>query len=371
MADHILAIEASSVELRLTLSKDGYPTVVHHTALPEARELLRASRALFDISEGATPPTPVHLLSFGNDLAQRLLGPLRSTLAGLFGRLWLVCPDSTWLDFPLELIPRRDGSFLIEGGRLSLRRAAHAPWPAYLEEIPRPKPAPLRVVFLAGAFANEGVASPEKEQAFLDELPSGTGAPLQITCAESGTLQELTELVARLQPHVVHLTGQLSIEHSTPRFSFRNASSPAVQDIPSLAATAFTGRGIGLVIVSGHETTPGAIGLASQALTVQGATPLALGSPLPVGDYLATPFMESLYSHLAGGLGVDASLDHARTELLADCLTQDWNGQKILYPDFAQPRLYATHSVDTLLGSARTSPNAQPNSRRAHLSPGQ
>jgi len=373
MVNHILAIESAEPDLRLTLSKDGLYLATHRTTVSEARELLRASRALFEAGQGPTPPTPIELLAFGNEIAQRLLGPLRAALTGLYGRLWLVSADPTWLDLPLEIVPRRDGSFLTEGGRLSLRRASHAPPEPRLDEPVRLKPSPLRVVFLAGTFAGEESASFEEEQAILSQLSNGTNAPMQITCATSGTLRELVDLIVRHQPHIVHLSSRFSMEHGAPRFSFRGPRSSAILDIPSLTTAAFAGRDVSMVIASGVESSPGVMATFCQGLTYYGAVPLALGWPLPVADCLATTFMQNLYARLAGGLGIDASLDQARAELLTDCLSQDWNGQNILYPDFAQPRLYATHPLDTLLRStARSSSTSSTHSRITHLSsPGQ
>ena len=102
------------------------------------------------------------------------------------GRLALVSLASACLNLPWELLPGRDGRFLVSDGRWAIRRAVRPSLPdTGLPLVPRP----LRILFTACAPQHAGlpVLDYEREEEAILRIADRLGGKIFLDIAEAGT----------------------------------------------------------------------------------------------------------------------------------------------------------------------------------------
>ena len=137
---------------------------------------------------------------------------------------------------------------------------------------------PLRILFSASAPLDQPALDYEKEEEAILRIADRLGGKVHLDIAESGTFDELGELVSSLKPHVVHLSGHGVMWDGVGHFAFEDERGREdSHDGREMAERLFAGRGVRLVFVSGCQSArAGAAGLC-QRLTAAGHVPLALG----------------------------------------------------------------------------------------------
>jgi hypothetical protein len=137
---------------------------------------------------------PVALAQLGVRLRDTYLAPLASDdsrpLEQSAGRLSFVSPASACLNLPWELLPGRDGRFLVADGRWAIRRSVRAGLPeTSLPLVPRP----LRILFTACAPQHAGlpVLDYEREEEAILRIADRLGGKVFLDIAEASTFDEL------------------------------------------------------------------------------------------------------------------------------------------------------------------------------------
>ena len=193
----------------------------------------------------------------------------------------------------------------------------------------------------------------EKEEETILRIADRLGGKVHLDIAESGTFDELGDLVSSLKPHVVHLSGHGVMQDGVGHFAFEDERGREdAHDGREMAERLFAGSGVHLVFVSGCQSAQaGAAGLC-QRLTVVGHVPLALGWGASIADDRATDFARSLYHDLASGQPMDRAVAAARRDLLEKGRVRI-GGTELLDASFALPQLYAAEAADELVDEHR------------------
>jgi CHAT domain-containing protein len=150
----------------------------------------------------------------------------------------------------------------------------------------------LRIVFLAAAPQDQVALDYEKEEeAILRATVKLQGA--QLFTAELGTFEELDDLLQRVKPHIVHLSGHGIVGNDgVGHFCFEDEAGMAdLRDAQALARL-FEKRHVPCVFLNGCQTAQAALAGLCQALTRAGV-PLVLGWAASVADERATAFAET------------------------------------------------------------------------------
>src|SRR5262249_11271171 len=131
--------------------------------------------------------------------------------------------------------------------------------------------------------------------------------------AESGSFEELVDLVAQSHPHVVHLSGHGRMAaDGQGTFAFEDergrTDSRAAAEI---VARVFRGSSVRCVFFNGCQTSQADAAGLCQSLIGAGL-PLAVGWSASVADDRATDFTEEFYRRLVRGEQVPAAAAHAR-----------------------------------------------------------
>ena len=328
----------------------------HVASEDDVRTARQAVQGLMKAFERGTRPIvdPVDAADAGVRLRNAFLAPLYeavdSPLSNAEGALLFVSDAAECLNLPWELLPRKDGGYLIEDPRWSIRRTTRNPLP----ESSTPLVArPLRILFVACAPTNlTGLDFEKEEEAFL-HIANRLGNKVHLDIAEAGTFDELRDLIAEYKPHVVHLSGHGAVEDGVGWFCFEDERGEEdARNAREIADHLFAGKGVRLVFVSGCQTAQaGAAGLC-QSLTSTGHVPLALGWGESIADELATEFANRLYHDLAAGQTVDRAVNAARRSLFDRCRTRS-NNVELFDASFALPQLYAAESTRSIIDEQR------------------
>lgn len=140
------------------------------------------------------------------------------------------------LNLPWELLPfGRDGTAVGCDSAWELVRTM----PSVPAATAAPSAGPLRVLFVAAAPEDQGQLVFEKEE---NAILTATGGVVHI--GELGTVEELAELVQKVRPHVVHLSGHDVGKDGVGVFCFEDEAEKA-KAVPAgeLVTRAFAGRG--------------------------------------------------------------------------------------------------------------------------------
>lgn len=208
---------------------------------------------------------------------------------------------------------------------------------------------PLRVLFMACAPTDLAHLDYEKEEETILRIADRLGGKVHLEIAETGTFDELGDLISELKPHVVHLAGHGTVRNGFGYFTFeddRGRSDP--RDAQEMANRLFAGRSVRLVFVSGCQSAQAGVAGICQSLTATGYVPLALGWGGSVADTLATEFARAFLHELAAGQPVDLSIAIARRELFTRGRVRN-DQVELLDATFVLPQLYAADSNDRLV----------------------
>ncbi|NJO78923.1 MAG: CHAT domain-containing protein [Cyanobacteria bacterium RM1_2_2] len=217
-----------------------------------------------------------------------------------------------------------------------------------LSEPPQPENRPLHLLLMATSPEHPGIADLQYEQEEANILQATRDQPLLPVVEESGSVQELANLV-RFYPQgyfdVFHLTGHGLIfteqDYGSLRAKIQAAPIPdhtpcfvTEDDVGGLQLTtvadlarAFGNRFPKLVFLSGCHTgevpDQGSVPSMAQAL-VQAGVPMVLGWARPVYDTTAIVAAEALYKALAAGDSVEWAIQATVAAMLqAQC--PDWH----------------------------------------------
>ena len=224
-------------------------------------------------------------------------------------RLLIQSEAAAVLNLPWELVELGDGLPLGCDAAWSLRRTSLPT----LVTGGSLDPGPLRIVFLASAPLDQAQLDFEREEDAMLRATSRLGEDVVVYISDTGTFDELADLVASIRPHIVHLSGHGSVDASgRGAFAFEDERGHMdARDAADLATQIFRGSSVRCVVLNACETSRAATSGLCQALTVAGV-PLAIGWAAPVADDRATEFAEALYRRLAHGEPLSQAVAHAR-----------------------------------------------------------
>ena len=294
---------------------------------------------------------PVSLATFGRLLAETFLAPLYAKGIAAEGGALLVASDSTEvLNLPWELLPGRDGKFLVEDGRWTIRRRVGP-----LEGPENAQPAvagPLRVLFMACAPKGEHQLDYEKEEDAILRIRDRLRGSMFLDILDSGTFDEARAAIAELRPHVVHLSGHGKLVDGVGHFYFEDDDGDADgRDATIIGRQLFSGHDVRAVFFSGCQTARAGLAGLCQAVTRDAHVPLALGWGASIADDRATEFAAEFYHRLGVGEPIDTAVAGAQRKLLADARRR--SGElAALDASFALPQLYVADSTNEVLDPA-------------------
>ncbi|HUI39371.1 MAG TPA: tetratricopeptide repeat protein [Methanothrix sp.] len=206
-----------------------------------------------------------------------------------------------------------------------------------LRRVPRPiespvafsgelRPGLLRVLFMA--------CEPlyyEKEEIWM--LQAAEGLEMALEICNTGSFEELKRRVRAFRPHIVHLVGQAKRREGQARFSFQGEGSREDLISAEELAAALAGSQVQCLLLGGCQAEdPSALDDLCQAA--------ALHLPLAVGWNGPTERVQSLYSSLAGGSGIDESLGLARLDAKNACEQVKICALPVLYALTDQSRIF-------------------------------
>jgi len=233
---------------------------------------------------------------------------------------------------------------------VAIRRSTRRELPVSSTALVAP---PLRILFCACAPTDLRGLDYEKEEEAILRIADKLGGKIHLDIAESGSFDELHDLVSELKPHAVHLSGHGNLANGAGHFAFENERGRADdRDGREMAERLFAGRGVRLVFVSGCQSAQAGVSGLCQTLTAAEHVPLALGWGASIADDRATEFARAFYHELASGQPVDRAVAAARRDLLEKGRGRhgaiEW-----LDASFALPQLYAAEDADELLDQSR------------------
>ena len=282
----------------------------------------------------------------GRELRDLCCGPVAAPLAdaGGTGRLTVSGDVPAALNLPWELLP--------VGGHGD-RLGCHKGWGVFRTPAGAPRPpdvrrgGPLRILFLAAVPTDQPALDYEKEEeAILRATATLQGA--RLFTAELGTYEELDELLQRVKPHIVHLSGHGSLEKGVRRFCFESEAGRADRRAAAELAELFARRNVPCVFLNACETSQADVAGLCQALTAAGL-PLALGWAASVADERATAFAETFYHELLAGEPLPAAAALARLRIQREGIRPQAPGRgEEQELTFLLPQLYASRPVEVL-----------------------
>jgi tetratricopeptide (TPR) repeat protein len=328
---------------------------------------------LFGDGKGRPITDAEGLRKLGELLHEAFFAPARQAIDGhLKGggkrhHLLIRSTDPDLLNLPFELVELEDRLPLGSDKAWALCRGAED-----LVEGDVELPAgPLRVVFLTAAPRGQAELFFEREEDAMLTATARAGRNVQVVFAELGTVDELDELVTRVEPHVVHLSGHGKVVDGVGSFAFEDERGnldfvPA----PELVRKVFRGvDSVRCVLVNGCETAQAAVVGLCQSLTASGV-PIALGWSAPVADDLATDFTAAFYGQLASGAPVARAAAAARGRIEEKARYQGQNGV-LQDATFALLQVYAGEREDGVFDrSLPAKPYQGPGTQRTTLGDG-
>ncbi|HWE37581.1 MAG TPA: tetratricopeptide repeat protein [Isosphaeraceae bacterium] len=321
--------------------------------------------------KGLRPITsPDSLRAAGRIMAEVWLDPARPALAGPLKssgphELVIESNDPAVLNLPWELIELAP----------DLPIGCDAAWSVYrrLPDGPRgdgtPRPGPFRILFVAAAPTDQDSLDYEREEDAILKVAAGVPGVI-LHFAETGGVEELTRLIARCRPHVLHFSGHgvvdedghgcLAFEDERGRTELRRAE--------DFVAEALRGSPVRMVFLNACQTSRAAVAGLCQTLVGAGV-PMALGWAGSVADDLATDFATEFYRRLIDGESASAAAAHARrvTRKKGEHRRNEETSQDAT---FALPQLYSSTTGSALLDREKTEPYDGPRTEYTLLSEG-
>jgi hypothetical protein len=351
----------------------GDPVVVPQHAANQLGYIGRAIAGAFDHrSSDSNPGLPLMstsaLAHVGVELREVCCAPIAQFLTENAGsyRLTIVTDDPAALNLPWELVPI--------GGR-GEQLGCHKEWGLFRAPTGAPLPpevrrgGPLRILFLAAAPTDQPALDHEKEEEAILRATITLQGALLFT-AELGTYAELDELMLRIKPHIVHLSGHGVLRHGVGRFCFEDDAGLADERDAGELARLFVERDVPCVFLNACQTSQADVAGLCQALTAAGL-PLALGWAASVADERATAFAETFYRELLAGEPVPAAAALARLRIQRDGIRRQLAGREAEQElTFLLPQLYAARPVEVLFDPQRPREGYQGVHTRYELLPG-
>jgi hypothetical protein len=135
---------------------------------------------------------------------------------------------------------------------------------------------PLRVLFLAAEPVNQAPIDYQREEDAMLQATARLGGQVILHSAETGSFEELGELVAAVQPHMVHLSGHGHVDRAgVGYFAFEDERGRTdLRDFRDLVAEVSRGSAVRRVFLNGRQTSQAAAAGLCQAL-VRAGVPLA------------------------------------------------------------------------------------------------
>jgi tetratricopeptide (TPR) repeat protein/Mrp family chromosome partitioning ATPase len=256
---------------------------------------------------------PTVLRAMGRTLFDAWFAPVWATIdprvCGGEHRMLIQSVDAAAVNLPWELVEVSDGLPLGCDAAWFLRRTS---LPTLATGGPL-DPGPLRIVFLASAPLGLPQLDFEREEDAMLRATSRLGEDVVVYISDTGTFDELGDLVASIRPHIVHLSGHGSVDASgRGSFAFEDERGHMdAREAADLATQIFRGSSVRCVVLNACETSQAAASGLCQTLTAAGV-PHAIGWAAPVVDARATDFTEALYRRLGHGEPLSRAIAHAR-----------------------------------------------------------
>ena len=281
----------------------------------EAQAIPDLSRRFLELFEGHVRPLvdPEALRAIGRVLFATWFEPawesVQAQLAPGPHELLIRGTDRDVLNLPWELVELSPDLPVGCDAAWSLRRTPLdrlAPVDGPLE------PGPLRILFLAAAPVDQAALDYEREEDAMLRATAHLRDEVVLHFAETGSFDELAELVAETRPHVVHLSGHGKVHEGSGTFAFEDERGKTdSREAGEIVANVFRGSPVRCVFFNGCQTSQAAVAGLCQALVGAGV-PLVLGWAASVADDMATEFTESFYRRLIRGEPVAVAAAHAR-----------------------------------------------------------
>jgi tetratricopeptide (TPR) repeat protein len=337
---------------------DGVP-VGTAIDLQAARQPLRTvAQQFLDLFEQQVRPfvDPAELKAIGGQLFNLAFAPVWPAVQPNLGpgphTLILRSSDSDLLNLPWELVELHPGLPVGCDPAWALLRVPVPP--VAPTALPPLDPGPIRLLFLTAAPTDEVQLDFEKEE---DAMLRATGrlgkGVVVLLFAETGGIEELTDLAAEHRPHVVHLSGHGIVDRDgVGQFAFEDERGRTdLQPVDELVRRVFRGRPVRCVMLNACQSAQAAAAGLAQKL-VEAGVPLVVGWAASVADDRATTFAEVFYRFLARGDTVPAAAAHARDEVWRKSRVRQGQ-QELVDATFALPKVYALGPGVELIDRAR------------------
>lgn len=302
-------------------SVDGVPAgAPFRVAGQDAADLVVVSRGFLDLFERRQRPVveASTLAGLGAALHRLWFAPAWIDLAPRIpasgADLVVASAAAEVLNLPWELVEITPGLPLGCDPGWTLRRLPPLPGGMALD-VPPPGAGPLRVLFLAAAPTDQALLDFEKEEDLLLRA-AGADPEVSLCFAESGSFAELEELVDRVRPQVVHLSGHGDVTaDGRGVFAFEDEDGRTdLRTAEEIVAGIGRGSGVRCLVLNGCKTSQAATAGLRRALAAAGV-PLAVGWSASVADDMAFHFAEEVYRRLRTGMPVGRAAAHARRRL--------------------------------------------------------
>jgi hypothetical protein len=348
MPDLTLHIETVPQQLgwQATWSLDGAPVGAAIPVTDSAAQAVRhiGGQFLELFERGGRPLVDLEeLRSTGRALFEQWFQPAWQSIEPRLGngphQLVIRSADRDVLNTPFELVELSEGLPIGCDAAWSLRRT---PLNRLDSEDGKLEPGPLRILFLAAAPTDQPQLDYEREEDAMLRATARLKDDVVVHFSETGSFEELAELVAQLRPHIVHLSGHGRVNRDgSGTFAFEDERGRTdSKDAEEIVATVFRGSPVRCVFFNGCQTSQAAAAGLCQALVTAGV-PMAIGWSASVADDLATEFAETFYRRLVRGESVPAATAHSREAIRRRGMIR--HGQVQLQDaTFALPQIYCS-----------------------------
>jgi tetratricopeptide (TPR) repeat protein len=310
---------------------------------PPPAELGRPFLELFEQRERRPLVDDAELQNLGGRLFGRYFAPVWPVL-GLqlqpgSHELILRSTDHHLLNLPWELVELTPGLPLGCDAAWSLRRT---PLPALVDDPAPLGGGPLRLLFVAAAPVDQPQLFYEREEDAIQRVASQLRGDVVLYFGDAGSFAELRDLVTRMRPHVVHLSGHGVVgKDGVGRFAFEDDRGRTdLRTAEDLLLHVFRGSKVRCVFLNACQSSQAAAAGLCQALVAAGL-PLAVGWAASVADDLATDFAAALYNRLLQGEPVPVAVAHARAHIRGKGRTTTPGGV-LQDATFVLPQVYAS-----------------------------
>jgi CHAT domain-containing protein len=192
--------------------------------------------------------------------------------------------------------------------------------PAVIEvrQVPRPKPEPLRVLYLTANPEQNLRVDVEVRQVQQAVKAALHRDQIEIVPRVAATPEDLLEGLNDVRPHVVHFSGHSG--HATLVFDNASVETPEGRDLTFdllARALAATSTPPVLVVLNGCDTLEGAEVLLD-------ATPVVIGMESEITDLAAAAFAARFYGAIAAAQPVQAALEQGAVAVDFLGLSEGW-----------------------------------------------